>query len=125
MKPGRQTRVPLDFHLARSYDRSRHLPTRSRLPCVEVLLPNRKSDDRHSACPLSTTDASPSGHDSTSGSDPQNHEPRTHKQRQRYLQKQRHPQHHHHLKKNTSKQRTPKKGRDIGNDIFCKFCKLV
>jgi hypothetical protein len=23
------------------------------------------------------------------------------------------------------KQRTPKKGRDIGNDIFCKFCKLV
>jgi hypothetical protein len=27
--------------------------------------------------------------------------------------------------KNTSKQRTPKKGRDIGNDIICKFCKLV
>jgi hypothetical protein len=23
------------------------------------------------------------------------------------------------------KQRTPKKGRDIGNDIFCKFCKLT
>jgi hypothetical protein len=24
-----------------------------------------------------------------------------------------------------SKQRSPKKGRDIGNDIFCKFCKLA
>jgi hypothetical protein len=23
------------------------------------------------------------------------------------------------------KRRTPKKGRDIGNDIFCKFCELV
>ncbi len=75
MKPGRQTRVPLDFHLARSYDRSRHLPTRSRLPYVEVLLPNRKSDDRHSDCPLRTTDAGPSGHDSTSSSDLQNPEP--------------------------------------------------
>jgi hypothetical protein len=26
-------------------------------------------------------------------------------------------------KKNISKRRTPKKGRDIGSDIFCKFCK--
>jgi hypothetical protein len=28
-------------------------------------------------------------------------------------------------KEEHSKRRTPKKGRDIGNDIFCKFCKLV
>jgi len=24
-----------------------------------------------------------------------------------------------------SKRRTPKKGRDIGNDIFCKLCKYI
>jgi hypothetical protein len=28
-------------------------------------------------------------------------------------------------KENVSKRRTPKKGRDIGNNIFCKFCKYL
>ncbi|MFN9944101.1 MAG: hypothetical protein ACK56I_31995, partial [bacterium] len=54
--------------LASSNDRSCHLPARSRLPLVEMLLPDRQSDNRHSAGSLSTTDAGPSGHDSTTGS---------------------------------------------------------
>jgi hypothetical protein len=93
---------------------------------VEVLLPDRKPDDRHSADTLSATDARTGGHDSTTTPNPQGLEPRTQKQCQCYLQEQRHAQHHHHLKRRTfQKQRTPKKGRDIGNDIICKFCKLV
>jgi hypothetical protein len=91
---------------------------------VEVLLPDCKHDDRHPT--FSATDARPGGHDSTTRPNSQDPEPRTQKQRQCYLQEQRHAQHHHHLKEeHFKKQRTPKKGRDIGNDIICKFCKLV
>jgi len=124
-KPGRPTRVPLDIHFTRGHDWSRHLPTRSRLPPVKVLLPDPKPDDRHPAVTLSTTDACPGGHHSTTTPNPQDPEARSQKQRQCYLQEQRHAQHHHHLKKNTSKTKNPKKGRDIGNNIICKFCKLV
>jgi hypothetical protein len=91
-----------------------------------MLLQDRKPDDHYSADTFGTTDACAGGHDSTTSPNSQGLEPRTQKQRQRYLQEQRHAQHHHHLKRRTlQKQRTPKKGRDIGNDIICKFCKLV
>jgi len=50
-----------------------------------MLLPDRQSDNRHSAGPFCTTGTDPDSHDSTTGSNPQDPEPRTQEQRQRYL----------------------------------------
>jgi hypothetical protein len=65
----------------------------------------------------------------TSGPSSENTEPRTQEQRhhqQLQRQEQCHPyQHHHHLEKNISKRRTPKKRRDIGNDIFVNSVKTL
>ncbi len=77
--------VSCNSKLSSSNDRSCQLPARSRLPLVEMLLPDRKSDNRHSAGPFRTTGTGPSSHDSTTGSNPQDPEPRTQEQRQRYL----------------------------------------
>jgi hypothetical protein len=60
-----------------------------------MLLPDLKHDNRHPTGTIRTTDACTSGHDSTTSPSPQNPESGTQKQRQRYLQKQRHAQHHH------------------------------
>jgi hypothetical protein len=84
---------------------------------VEVLLPDRKPDDRHSADTLSAADACTGGHDSTTSPNPQGLEPRTQKQRQRYLQEQRHAQHHHHLKEEHFKNKEPRRRGEISETI--------
>jgi hypothetical protein len=75
-----------------------------------MLLPDFKHDNRHPTGTICTTDACTGGHDSTSGSSPQNSEPWTEEQRQLYLQEQRHAQHHHHLNEEHFKTRNPEEG---------------
>jgi hypothetical protein len=92
---------------------------------VEVLLPDRKPDDRHSTGTLCATDASTNGHDSTPSPNSQNPEPRTQEQRQRYLQEQRqrylqeqrHAQHHHHLEEEHFKNKEPRRRGEISETI--------
>jgi hypothetical protein len=82
-----------------------------------MLLPDCKPDNRHSTGTICATDACTSGHDSTSSPGPQNHEPWTQKQRQRYLQEQRHAQHHHHLKRRTLQNKEPRRRGEISETI--------
>ena len=116
-KPGWQTGLTLDFHLTRGHDWSRNLPTRSRLSPLEMLLQDLKPDDPYSADTFDTTDACAGGHDSTTSPNSQGLEPRTQKQRQRYLQEQRHAQHHHHLKEEHFKNKEPRRRGEISETI--------
>jgi hypothetical protein len=83
-----------------------------------MLLLDCKSDNRHSTGTFCATDACTSGHDSTSSSSPQNPEPGTQKQHQRYLQEQRHAQHHHHLKRRTLQKQEPQRKGEISETIY-------
>ncbi len=101
------------------------MPARIRLSTLEMLLPNLKHDDRVPTCTFCATDADARKQQATPCSHPQGLQQQPQEQRYHKLQEQCHTQHHHHLDEEHLKQETPKKGRDIGNNIFCKFCKLM
>ncbi len=66
-----EKRLPLHFHFTGRNDRSRNLPTRGRLPFMEMLLPDLQPDDCDPAITLCSTDARASGTSPTSSTYPQ------------------------------------------------------
>jgi hypothetical protein len=80
-RPRQKPRRSLDLYVSSSHDRSRHLPTRSRLLFLEMLLPSNNDHYRDPASAFCSTNANTHSLSPTPGTHAKDPEPRAQKQR--------------------------------------------